>query len=191
MPRVTEDKLIEAAAKGDHSAFQVLMRSHVSSISAYLYSRISSEQDREDLIQEIFINAYIKLGSLRQKDRFRSWLLALARNALHDFYRRKNSSARAGLSDQFTVPDVAEITVDYTQDPAGSAERQELEEILKGLLRRQKDKYRTVLYLRLFEERTSREIAELLELKESTVRVRLKRGLAALQASFRKRGVVP
>lgn len=181
---MTEEEQIEAAIEGDHAAFESLMRTYAPVVAAYLYGKIHSPEDREDLIQEVFVRAYTRLSKLRKRDRLGPWLLSIARNVSHDAYRRQASSKRAGvtmaLDDYSMVADVKDRAV----GPAGEVQYADIERQLRDAIVRQGDRYREVLYLSIFEERTSIEIAKLLGLKDSTVRMRIKKGREAIRRAL-------
>ena len=58
-------------------------------LRAFLRSRVPSEFDADDVLQDVFVRVAEKVGSLRQRDRIESWVYQVARNALADFYRRR------------------------------------------------------------------------------------------------------
>jgi len=58
-------------------------------LRAFLRSRVSSDADADDLLQDVFVRVYQNSGSLRQAERVESWVYQIARNAVADFYRRQ------------------------------------------------------------------------------------------------------
>ena len=58
-------------------------------LRAFLRSRVPSDSDIDDLLQDVFVRVIEKIGSLRQADRIESWVYQIARNAIADFYRRR------------------------------------------------------------------------------------------------------
>ncbi|MEX2169821.1 MAG: RNA polymerase sigma factor SigZ [Pirellulales bacterium] len=60
-------------------------------LRAFLRSRVPSESDADDLLQDVFVRVVEKIGSLREADRVESWVYQVARNAIADFYRRRAS----------------------------------------------------------------------------------------------------
>ena len=55
----------------------------------FIFSRVGSEQDAEDLLQEVFLRAYRQLGTVRDSQRLESWLYQIARNRIIDHYRSR------------------------------------------------------------------------------------------------------
>jgi RNA polymerase sigma-70 factor (ECF subfamily) len=75
-------------------------------LRAFLRSRVPSDADADDLLQDVFLRVYQKSGSLRQAERVESWVYQIARNAVADFYRRRNPRPES------PVDDVAESQVE-------------------------------------------------------------------------------
>lgn len=58
-------------------------------LRGFLRSRVPSDSDADDLLQDVFLRVYENIGSLRQAGRVESWVYQIARNAITDFYRRR------------------------------------------------------------------------------------------------------
>lgn len=177
----------DRARNGDTDAFAAIMRQYAPIVAACFFGRINDYEDREDLIQEVFIRAYRMLNSVRDPGRLGPWLSAIAKNVLADALRRRQKMDR--------IREAAEreysrtLGTDRKRVHTDDAPARELEALVTELIGAQGIRYRQVLYLRLFEERTSREIADLLGIKESAARMRLKKGLEVLRRGLQRRGV--
>ena len=189
---MNDPELISATLNGDDTAFETLMKRYSPLVAAYLHGAMPSSIDIEDLIQEIFFSAYRHLGQLKHTDRIRPWLLRIARNKRNDFYRRQDSQPRVSdalhTANNMGDDPLAQIA-DTGADIAPKAEEAELSAIVSEAVGRLSDKYRPILNLRLLEEMTTGEIARQLNLKESTVRTRLLRGLTNLRKDLKRRGI--
>ena len=87
-----EMDLVQQTLNDDTSAFDRLVKIHRTTIYALVLSYIKNPADAEDLTQRIFIRAYERLATLRELDRFRSWLLQIAHNTCKDWLRRQSGS---------------------------------------------------------------------------------------------------
>ena len=85
----TDAKLVQAAQSGDEKAFETLVEKYRPRIYATISGFIKNTQDREDIAQETFINAYRNLHQLSKPDRFSYWLITIAQNQCRD-WKRKN-----------------------------------------------------------------------------------------------------
>lgn len=81
-----EDKLV-LLAQEDPRQFQALYDLWITRIYQYVYSRIGTRQDAEDITSQIFLNAYQAFPRYRHTGMFSAWLFTIARNQLKRFYR--------------------------------------------------------------------------------------------------------
>lgn len=186
-----DERLIARAVAGEHDAFDVLMLRYMPVIAGFLVGRVSSESDREDLLQETFLTAFAQLGRLRHPARFGPWLVKIARSRLADLRRsewRRGTPLPADPTNREQPPGCGEV-VDTNAKPLADASFGQLRMLIMDALGRMGDKYRTVLYLRLIAGVAPHGIAQQLGLKESTVRMRLMRGLRKLRKTLNKKGL--
>lgn len=84
---MTDGDLVRAVLGGDRDAFAVLYRSHVPAVVAAVRDHVTGREVVADVVQEVFLRALDGLAGLRDPERFRPWLLAIARNAAADAQR--------------------------------------------------------------------------------------------------------
>ena len=90
---IDDGALAAAAARGDQRAFAVLVSRHQAGV-LHLVSRFCDDPNgMEDLVQEIFVKAYLNLGTLRNGAVFRGWLHRIAANTCIDWLRRRKADA--------------------------------------------------------------------------------------------------
>ena len=182
---MNDAELIRATLNQVQVAFEELMKRHTALVAAYLYGTLPNPTDTEDLMQEIFFQAYQKLGTLKDPTRFRPWLLRIAKNERTNFYRSRNR--QSVVPPELLSPAESALNeADTTQNPAEQAATSEIDTLVSTAIGKLPDTYRLVLNLRLVEELKTGEIALLLDLKETTVRTRLERGLKKLRKSLQK-----
>lgn len=87
MDELRDCDLVRLAAAGAGGAFGRLYQRHAVGVLQYLYYRVGNAELAEDLTQDIFMNAYAEIGSLKEPERFRSWLFAIARNRVANHWR--------------------------------------------------------------------------------------------------------
>lgn len=156
--------LARAAQVGDQSAFGQLYERYARVIHGLFLARVPMA-DVDDLVQDVFLTAWNRLGALRDPAAFGGWLMMIARNRASDFHRR--------------APDVVELPDDLAAHDA-TAERTEALRLL-DIVRTLPDAYRETLVLRLVEGMTGPEIAERTGLTAASVRVNLHRGMKLLR----------
>jgi RNA polymerase sigma factor (sigma-70 family) len=104
--------LVSLAQAGDGSAFAALYRTHAAAVAVAVRERVSDPTIVDDMVQEAFTKALERLGTLRDPERFRPWLLSIARNAAVDQRRRHrrlslmaDASCRVDVVDSRCRPD--------------------------------------------------------------------------------------
>ena len=101
----------EKSSLATQEDFSTLYRAYVDPVFRYLYSRVSSAQDAEDLTSQTFLQAYRAYESLRDQTSFAPWLFKIARNKLNDFYRgRENNIALLPETVESDLPEPARFS---------------------------------------------------------------------------------
>lgn len=146
----------KAQKKHDQEAFVKLMDMNRQSMIKVAKSYLNNEEDVADAVQASILACYEKLDTLRQPQYFKTWLIRIVINKCKDILRQNRE---LHLMDEMPEPQA----VDTIQ-----ADMEFME-----LLQEIDEKYRTILVLYYAEGFNTREIAELLELNERTVKTRL------------------
>jgi RNA polymerase sigma-70 factor (ECF subfamily) len=165
--------LLLAARRGDARAFTALYGRHAPLVHALALGWVDRDT-AEDVVQEVFVQAWRKLGELREVERFRAWIASSARNRARSVRR---SEERRGKRQG------AQLEVEGLADPHAAADglaRLAQEELLQEL-RALPEAYRETIALRYVEGLSTEEIAEVTELTPGSVRVNLCRGLKLLR----------
>lgn len=162
--------LVAAARQGDHAAFHALYRSFTRMVHGVLLARVPHHAV-EDLVQDVFLQAYRQLPRLRDPAAIGGWLAAIARNLSRDHHRKTRESSE--LVDEHAAPD----------NPSASAEAAAVLAIVREL----PAAYSETLILRLVEGMTGPEIAERTGLSPGSVRVNLHRGMKLLRERLERR----
>jgi RNA polymerase sigma-70 factor (ECF subfamily) len=157
--------LVEAARGGDRPAFGELYTRFSRMVHGILLSR-GSRVDIDDLVQDVFVIAMQKIGTLRDPEAFAGWLATIARNRATDQARRAPQAIERVLTDE----------VGGRMDP----DRTEALEVL-AVIQTLPEAYRETLVLRLVEGMTGPEIAARTGLTPASVRVNLHRGMKQLR----------
>src|SRR5438034_5726109 len=77
------------AARGDADSFIQLYRKHLRPVYGYLYARLGSREEAEDMTALVFERALASIGSYRPTGSFAGWLFTIAHRALADYYRQR------------------------------------------------------------------------------------------------------
>ncbi len=172
-----DDELVRQAIDGNSDALATLYHRHLDAIYRYVYRRVGTQADAEDLTSQTFLRMVENLRQYRGPGKFRNWLLGIAGHVINDFWRTQYRSENP--LDELEVKWVADSFA--RDDPSSDAERQKkLELFIKEQLARLPDHYRRVLELRFLEGRSVRETAQEMNCSENVVKVRQHRALKEL-----------
>ena len=176
----TDDKLlVERAQNGDSGAFNLLMKRWQGRIYRVAYRYFADSDDAKEITQKTFITIYRKLDTLAEPGKFSSWIYRVANNLCLDELKR------AGRRKSQPLEHVAE-TSNGNGTPEKDLESQELGEILQKALMLLPDEQRVVVILKEFEGLKFREIAEILDESENTIKSRMYYGLRSLREILKK-----
>lgn len=131
------------------------------------YSYLKSREDAEDIVQDALIRFMQSAKVFEEEEHMKAWLLRVAANLCKD--RLKSASHQREVA----IPEGYEVAASR-EEPQG--ENDILEKVMAL-----PEKYRSVIHLYYFEEYSTREIADILDKKESTIRSLLKRGREKLK----------
>ena len=173
--------LVEQARQGNRGAFQKLVSLFQEDIYRMLYYRTYSRMDAEDLSQEVFVQAYKKINSLKNAERFKSWLYSIAANRFRDFIRKRKLLTFFGLSSSDVLDSLADNSDDSSNRVLEKMEQEKFWHQVKKLLADLSDLEREVFTMRFMDQLKIGEIALVLQKNESTVKTHLYRALQKMK----------
>ena len=154
----------------DHRNFEVLMERYEPLLLRYI-KRIAnvSREEAEDLLQEIFIKVYRNLNGFDQKLKFSSWIYRIAHNEIvNHVYKQKVRSVVTSMDDN-NEHHLKQGKWTEESDAYFDLESKESSKRLRDALMELPEKYREVLILKFFEDKSYREISDILKKPEGTV----------------------
>lgn len=177
-----EDELIQQALDGQSAAFETLVTRYQDRLYTAMISVVGSADEAEDVVQESFIQAYLKLDTFQQNSRFFTWVYRIAFN--YALARRRRN--RGTLSLDETRENNGTEPVSRSDAPDDRLSRHEDAQLVHQALAVLSDDHRSILVLREMEDLSYEEIAEVLGISIGTVRSRLNRARAALKQQLEK-----
>jgi len=178
-------QLVERCLSGEEAAWEDLVKVHTRRVYAICYRFTGSDHEAQDLTQDVFLRVFRSLKSFRSGEgSFSVWLSRLTRNLLIDHYRRSKLE-RASSSIEEQLPMLEEKTASMGRTEGLVAGR-EASEFLQAALQKLSPDLRETVILRDLEELEYREIAQVLNVPEGTVKSRLNRGRAELGRILKK-----
>ena len=184
-----DSSLVDRCLNGEDAAWEDLVRLHSRRVYGLCYRFTGSTSEAQDLTQDVFLRIFRSLRSFRSAEgSFGTWLTRLTRNLLIDHYRRsRHDRVTDSIEEQLPM---LEEQVATAARPEGMLAGREASEILQSALQKLSPELRETVILRDLQEMEYREIAQVLNVPEGTVKSRLNRGRAELARVLRKRKLV-
>lgn len=174
---VSDETLLESAAKGSQRAFEALMDRYMRVVYSYIALRASSA-DAADILQETMLAVWQGISGFDRRSSLKTWLLAVARRKLCDFYRARQSERELSMSEAFPDSCGEEFDIDSGEDmAAGITERLDAAAAIKSLDAGERE----LIYLIFEAGLTYAEVSEATGIPVGTIKSRM----SALRAKLR------
>ncbi|MCK5589341.1 MAG: RNA polymerase sigma factor [Candidatus Pacebacteria bacterium] len=168
----SDEELVEIL-KTDDAVFGIFVDRYQKKLDNYI-KRISSFsiEDREDVLQEIFLSAYENINSFDISLKFSSWIYRVAHNKTISRWRRyKKESSNISVEENIFLVE----QVFNENDVLKNIENIENKELIQKIFLKIPVKYKDILVLRFMEEKSYDEISDILEIPTSTVGTQVRR----------------
>ncbi len=181
MEQSTDSELVVLARIGDKHAFGQLIERYTQMVKRIVLGKVLHEETAHELMQEIFLHAYLSLSHLRDDSRFKSWLYGIALNVCRSYLREQKTNPLS-LEDMmggmhYEIPD----SFSMLEDPQTLVEERELQQFLFDAVQSLSPKDRAATLLFYYEELSLQEIAMTLHISMVAVKGRLHRARKQLR----------
>ena len=178
---LSDEELASLVQKGDADKFGFIMERYQAKLFRYGKKFLSSPDNIEDVVQDVFIKTYKNIKSFDTTKKFSPWIYRIAHNTYVNAIK-KNSLNPLYLFDFDTL-----VSHTVVEDPiVREREQKEMREIVEKGLSEIEPKYREILVLYYIEDLSYKEIAEILHIPIGTVGVRIMRAKEILKEGFKK-----
>jgi len=184
-----ESELIRQVKAGDHQAFEILFARYVSRVYGQAIKLMRNPEEAEEVVQEVFLTVYTKVGTFRGKAAFSTWLYRLTANAAITRLRKRKRRSEVPLDDYLPrfqedghhlIRPVADWSDELQKRIADKELRREIQAALDELPPVDK----AVVVLSDMEGLPNREIAKILGLTVPAVKARLHRARLFLRGKL-------
>ncbi len=176
-PLQEEKDLAIRATAHDRDAFGQLYDRYVTKIYQYVYYKVGSASEAEDLTAQVFLRAWEAIGGYEWREHpFSAWLFRIARNLVVDYHRARRDTVSLEGSDGRD-----DIRPSDEQLPDASLQALFTSEQLRQAVSQLTEEQQEVIVLRFIEGYSTAEIAALMGKREGAIRGLQFRGLAALR----------
>jgi RNA polymerase sigma-70 factor (ECF subfamily) len=163
---MNETELIDQINNGNPQAFRFLVKQYERLVFHVAARLLNQQEDLEDICQEVFIKVHQKLPEFRGDSKLSTWIATIAyRISINHLKKRKPDTGIDENERDFIHDDM--ISDDH---PHKIAEKNELKAIVRQMVEKLPEQYKTVLSLYHLEEMGYKEIVEITGLPEGTVK---------------------
>lgn len=174
--KLSDEKLVLFVQRNSGEGFDEVIDRYQKKLFGYVIRILKDEDQAEDVVQETFIAAYRNINGFDTKRKFSSWIYRIAHNkAINEIRKnRKNVS----LED---APEIADN--EGKEKIEAELDKGQVRELLERHIDVLPLKYKEIIILRFFEDKSYEEISDILKIPISTAGVRIKRGLERLKTN--------
>lgn len=176
--------IVLAATQGSIEAFEYLYNQHAEQIYRYVYYRVSNQDDAEDLVAQVFVQAWSNITNYKSNGSpFVAWLYTIAHNLVVNYYKKSERQAKMQMPLEDWVADVQ-----GTHDPEREFSNKLRNEALRRAILQLGSEQQQVIYFRYVEDWSHQQIASLMGKTEAAVRVIQFRAQKVLRQLLEKDG---
>lgn len=176
----TDEEIAVLVQGGKIDFFGILIERYEEKLKRYGTRFLGSYNGIEDAVQDIFIKTYLNIKGFDSSRKFSSWIYRIAHNTFINIIKKREKDYLL-----FFEPDII-FTFSKKDDILEKLIKKEEKEELEKKLKEIKSKYREIIILYYFDEKSYKEISDILKIPISTVGVRLKRGLSQIEKKYEK-----
>ena len=177
---IPDAAIVARVLTGDSALFELLMRRYNRLLFRLARGIVRDDDEARDVVQAAYVRAYYHLDQFRGPDGFKAWLARIAVNEALGRVRRAPEIV-AAEQHVLALPDLVEI------EPENAASSHDMLRILQSAIDRLPEEFRQVFMLRGVEQLSIAETAELLDIKQATVKTRFHRARHMLQELLQRK----
>lgn len=177
MENFTDHSLIAKVQSGQVDAMGLLYERYKKVLYSFFFQMTRDSAWSEDLVQVVFYKMLKYNKQYNGTGSFKSWMFTIARNVLTDGFRKKNKKATLNIG-------TSENSIVEGKEADHAVITQEKQELLTSALNRLDDETKELIIMVKLNEMKYREVAEILKMNESTIKVKVFRGIKQLQSLY-------
>lgn len=179
----TTVELVRSFKEGDIQAFNRLVLIYQTRIYNMALNYVKNAEEAKDLTQDIFVNVYRAIPTLREESKFQAWLYKIAVNKCRNRYNKLNR--RGFFQNQSLDDDNSTIQLKGEQEPERTLEKEDIVKRVRSSIDSLKKSERDILILRDLQGLSYEEIGTILETPLGTVKSKLNRARASLKTKLK------
>jgi RNA polymerase sigma-70 factor (ECF subfamily) len=188
MIKENDTKLVKKAKLGDRGAFGKLVKRYQNKVLYLAYDLIGNYIDAQDVAQNVFVQAFQNIAYFRDESSFSTWIYKITTNASIDFQRsrkrRKKIFMEPPQSEEFQQPFIENIEDPY-QEIEQKIENSDLKELISRTVEELSPQQKAAFILKYFHDKSTDEIAKIIECDPVTVRGHILRATLKLRKKLK------
>jgi RNA polymerase sigma-70 factor, ECF subfamily len=185
---MSDSLLVERFRSGEHRAFEILLQRWQEPVYRMAWRYIGSSDEAMDISQNTFLKAWTHIDTLEDPGKFGSWVYRICRHQCLDHLKSAHKQrivamSGLGIAESDTASEQS-LQVNDANTPHSHLEATQRTQIMNRALDNIPEEQKVIIILKEYEGLKFREIADILELPETTVKSRLYYGLKALRNYF-------
>ena len=183
---IPDGALASQSLAGDQHAFEILVRRYSTPLFNFICRFLGDYDQACDISQQVFLQLYISLPTLRTSEPLKAWLFQVARNRCLDELRRKHAIHFSELEASGDDDELSPLATMPDTDPLPEelAERHDLQSSLQQAIQALPPKFRSVVVLRYANQLSFSEIGQLLKMPEATAKTYFQRAKPLLRIAL-------
>ena len=186
---LTDNELIAQYVAGDESALKTLITRHEKKVFSYIMLSVKNRELAEDIFQDTFIKVIntLRSGNYKEEGKFVQWVMRIANNLKIDYFRKMQRMPIFEGNGEFDIFDVI-----YGTDPSVEQKMitEQIYEELRVLITMLPDEQREVLEMRIYNDISFKDIAEITGVSINTALGRMRYALINLRKIIKEKNVV-
>ena len=185
-PEISDGMLVQQALTGDQRAFESLVQRYNVPLFNFICHCLGDYDLACDVSQQVFLQLYISMPTLRTGEPLKAWLFQVARNRCLDELRRKRAIHFSELESVNDDDDLSPLAImpDTRPLPEEIAERHDLQSSLQSAIEALPPKFRSVVLLRYAGQLSFSEIGKTLNMPEATAKTYFQRARPLLRTAL-------
>ena len=188
-----DSDLITSYINGNEKAFETLLLRYQDRVYRYIYSKLKDSQLSNDVFQDTFVKVVntIKLGNYNEEGKFLPWCMRIAHNLVIDHFRRQSKMRMISETSPFDSSYSIFHKIDSGEDNyLESKTKEELENQMVSLIDYLPEVQKEIIRLRIFQDLSFKEIAELKDISINTALGRMRYALINMRKLIDKHNLV-
>jgi RNA polymerase sigma-70 factor (ECF subfamily) len=164
----TEEDFLELLKSGNETAYYLLVNRYSSRVYNLCLRLLPSNQDAEDITQEVFTTLFLSISTFRNESALSTWIHRITVNKCHEFNRKKQRKKRAG---KLISLDTLSVAKDMSQhsNPSSLLEQKEFNLMIDAIILSLPENQRTAFTLSKLEGMKNEEISTIMNVSISAV----------------------